>query len=134
MTAQPAAARLEHANITVLDPDASARMLVDLFGWRVRWSGEAINGGYTVHVGTGEQYLALYTGPERGKDQRKADDSYLRRGGLNHIGVIVPDLDAARARVVALGFEPGELHDYEPGRRFYFREDNGIEIEVVAYD
>jgi len=133
MTA-PTSARLEHANVTVLDPDASARLLGDLFGWQVRWSGEAINGGYTVHVGTDEQYLALYTGPERGKDQRKADDSYLRRGGLNHIGVVVPDLDATRARVVALGYVPGDLHDYEPGRRFYFREDNGIEIEVVAYD
>lgn len=128
-----AAARLEHANITVIDPDASAALLHELFGWDVRWTGEAINGGYTVHVGTPDQYLALYTGPQKGKDQRKADDSYLRRGGLNHIGVVVPDLDACRARVIALGYTPGEVHDYEPGLRFYFREDNGIEIEVVEY-
>jgi hypothetical protein len=28
---------------------------------------------------------------------------------------------------------PGVEHDYEPGKRFYFREENGIEFEVVSY-
>ena len=49
---------IEHVNITVKDPTATAAMLNDLFGWEIRWQGEAINGGFTVHVGTQSDYLA----------------------------------------------------------------------------
>ncbi len=125
-------ARLEHVNITVKDPDATAAMLSDLFGWEVRWRGAAIHGGHTVHVGSAEDYLAVYTGPG-GAPQGQADDSYSLRGGLNHVGIVVEDLDAVEAKVRARGYEPHSHADYEPGRRFYFREENGIEIEVVSY-
>ncbi|EAR52176.1 glyoxalase family protein [Oceanicola granulosus HTCC2516] len=123
--------RLEHTNVTVPDPDASAAMLADLFGWHVRWSGDAISGGYSVHVGSDDSYVALYRGPE---SPRSGGSSYATLGGLNHIGIVVDDLDATEARVRARGYEPHSHADYEPGRRFYFREENGIEIEVVAYD
>lgn len=46
-----AKANLEHVNITVQDPLATAELLVKLFDWRVRWQGDAIHGGFTVHVG-----------------------------------------------------------------------------------
>lgn len=123
-------ARLEHLNVTVCDPDATAAMLVELFGWRVRWQGAAIHGGRSVHVGGADTYLAVYAGPG---EQAAAGNSYVQRGGLNHIGVVVDDLDAVEERVKALGYEPVNHADYEPGRRFYFREENGIEIEVVSY-
>ena len=55
-------ARLEHLNVTVRDPDVTAAMLVDLFGWRVRWQGAAIHGGRSVHVGGADSYLAVYAG------------------------------------------------------------------------
>ncbi|GAA6200903.1 hypothetical protein NBRC116599_21280 [Aquicoccus sp. SU-CL01552] len=55
-------------------------------------------------------------------------------GGLNHVGVVVEDLDATEARVKAAGFVPHNYGDYEPGRRFYFRDSDGIEFEVVHYD
>jgi len=122
---------LEHVNITVSDPAKTADMLNKLFGWTVRWKGAAINGGTTYHVGTDDQYLAVYTGP--GGKQRAADDSYSMRGGLNHVGVVVDDLDAAEARVKALGFAPHSHADYEPGRRFYFRDHDGVEFELVSY-
>ena len=126
--------RLEHVNITVADPKATAALFEDLFGWHTRWEGTAINGGHTVHVGTEDSYVAVYTGPEGGKDQTAADNSYLMRGGLNHIGVVVSDLEATEAKVKAKGFETYSHADYEPGRRFYFNEENGVEIEVVCYD
>ncbi|QEE35682.1 VOC family protein [Octadecabacter sp. SW4] len=126
-------ARLEHVNVTVADPRATAAVLQDLFGWHTRWEGSAINGGFTVHVGGDDSYLALYTGPAGGRDQVAADNSYLRRGGLNHIGVVVDDLDAAEVAVKAAGFTPHSHADYEPGRRFYFHEGNDVEIEVVSY-
>ncbi|WP_377505800.1 VOC family protein [Octadecabacter sp. R77987] len=126
-------AHLEHVNVTVADPRKTAALLADLFGWHTRWEGSAINGGFTVHVGSADSYVALYTGPAGGKDQIAADNSYLQRGGLNHIGVVVDDLDAVEAAVKARGFTPHNHGDYEPGRRFYFNDADGVEIEVVSY-
>lgn len=121
---------LEHVNVTVSDPHATAAMLGRLFGWRIRWEGEAKDSGYSIHVGGAHSYVALYRG--KGAQAERAD-SYGARGGLNHIGVVVDDLDAAEARVRADGHEPYSFGDYEPGRRFYFRDGDGIEIEVVSY-
>ena len=125
-------ATLEHVNVTVRDPQATAQMLIDLFDWKVRWHGEAMGGtGVTYHVGSDDSYIAVYSGPN-GK-QTDPDNSYTQVGGLNHIGVVVDDLDATEARVKAAGYEPHSHADYEPGRRFYFHDTDGIEIEVVSY-
>lgn len=123
---------LEHANITVSNIERSSAMLCDLFGWHVRWKGEtgqSIYGGTSWHVGNDTSYLALYT---QGGDRAKGD-SYLTVGGLNHLAVVVDDLDAVEAKVLAAGFTPTSHADYEPGRRFYFDDADGIEIEVVSY-
>ena len=122
--------RLEHVNITVRDSKATAQMLVDLFGWRIRWEGKAANDGYTVHVGDADKYLAVYT-PKQTRDV--ANQNHTLMGGLNHVGVVVDDLDAAEGRVAAAGFEPFNHADYDPGRRFYFFDQDGIEWEVVSY-
>ena len=125
-------AYLEHVNFTVPDPDRTADWLCALLGWQIRWRGEAIHGGHTVHVGSPDSYLAIYTGPDR-NPQPGQGSSYSRVAGLNHVGLVVDDLDAIREKVVSLGFSPGEVHDYEPGRRFYFRDENDIEFEIVSY-
>lgn len=124
-------ATLEHVNVTVSDPDRTAALMCDLFGWRVRWKGPSKMGGRTVHVGEEDTYLAVYAwrtdpGDATGK-------SYEAKGGLNHIGVVVDDLDAVERRVIAAGYEPFNHMDYEPGRRFYFRDDDNIEFEIVSY-
>lgn len=123
-------ATLEHVNITVSDPARTARMLCDVFGWRVRWTGPAKSGGTTFHVGDDDMYLAVYT-PPPGK-RIGAPDSDLR-GGLNHVGIEVDDLAATEARVHAAGFETFNHGAYEPGRRFYFLDHDGVEFEVVSY-
>ncbi len=123
-------AHLEHVNMTVANPQATAAMLCDLFGWHIRWQGEAIDSGFTVHVGSDDSYVAAYS---PGAPRASGERSYAVKGGLNHIGVVVDDLAATEAKVRAKGYQPGETYDYEPGRRFYFREENGIEIEVVSY-
>jgi catechol 2,3-dioxygenase-like lactoylglutathione lyase family enzyme len=122
-------ARLEHVNITVADADGSAALLQRLFGWSVRWAGPAMNGGRTVHVGSPTQYLGLYSPPA-------GDEETLRwpKGmPLNHIAVEVDDLDALERKVADAGLSPFGHGDYEPGRRFYFFDPNGIEFEVVSY-
>lgn len=125
-------ASLEHVNFTVPDPQATAKWLCELFDWKIRWSGDAINGGHTVHVGGDTDYLAIYTGP-KGKPQAAKHSSYDQIGGFNHVGIVVDDLDATEARVKSLGFTPTSHADYEPGRRFYFRDRDGVEYEIVSY-
>ena len=123
-------ARLEHVNVTVADPDGTAKVLCDLFDWKVRWAGPAMDTGRTVHVGDDASYVALFS---YGEPEKRQQDSYRTLGGLNHIAVVVDDIEEAEMRVKAAGCVPGEVYDYEPGRRFYFVEANGIEIEVVSY-
>ena len=121
---------LEHANVTVSDPKATAAMLHDVFGWKTRWEGGSIHNGFSVHVGSDDSYLALYTPP---KKEAVETNSYTRVGGLNHLAMVVENLDATEARVKAAGFETHSHADYEPGRRFYFHDRDGIEFEVVEY-
>ncbi len=125
-------AAFEHVNVTVPDPMATATLYGRLFGWHIRWQGPAKDGGTTVHVGTKDQYVALYSG-RAGKDLAPRADSYEMAGGLNHIAVVVSDLPAAEAAVRAAGLTPHSHADYEPGRRFYFHDGDGIEYEVVSY-
>lgn len=123
-------ARLEHVNLTVADPDAAAATLCALFDWKVRWAGPGMATGRTVHVGDDTSYVALFGfgAPKAGQQ-----DSHRTQGALNHIAVVVDDIDATEARVKAAGFVPVNHANYEPGRRFYFVEKNGVEIEVVSY-
>ena len=121
---------LEHVNLTVPDPEATAGRLQRLFGWQTRWQGGSIHGGRTVHVGTADQYLALYRGTGA---LARPGESYDTAGGLNHLAVVVDDLDATEARVKAEGIETHSHADYEPGRRFYFRDPDGVEYEIVSY-
>ena len=123
------APKIEHVNLTVRDPDHSARLMEAIFGWRERWRGPALNGGRTIHVGSETDYLALYTDP-----QHAPGDAYFRKGRpLNHVGVETDDLEGVEARVIAAGLESFNHGDYAPGRRFYFFDPDGIEFEVVSY-
>lgn len=123
------AGRIEHVNVTVTDPARAASLMEALFGWRIRWQGPAISGGHTIHVGSEDHYIALYTG----RDVTYTADTFAKGRPLNHIGVEVDDLDDVEARVVAAGLEPFSHGDYDPGRRFYFFDPDGIEYEVVSY-
>ena len=123
-------AQLEHVNVTVSDPKRTAQMLCDLFGWHIRWEGPSLNGGYTVHVGYDNGYLALYTYSE---SRRHDITSYAMHGGLNHIALVVDDLDDTEKRLLEAGYKTFNHADYEPGRRFYFCDRDDIEYEVVQY-
>jgi catechol 2,3-dioxygenase-like lactoylglutathione lyase family enzyme len=123
-----ASIRIEHVNVTVTDSDRAAVLMETLFGWRVRWHGPALAGGRTVHVGSDDHYLALYT-PAAGRPA----EEFAKGEPLNHIGVEVDDLDETEARVVAAGLTPFSHGDYPPGRRFYFMDPDGIEYEVISY-
>lgn len=121
---------LEHVNVTVSNPQKTAKLLCDLFDWKIRWQGDSIDGGNTIHVGEENSYVAVYKNP---KPQADAPISYYTVGGLNHIAMVVPDLDETEKRVISAGFQTTNHGDYEPGRRFYFHDSDGIEYEIVSY-
>ena len=124
-------AALEHVNVTVADPEKTAALMCAVFGWRIRWSGPAKSGGRTVHVGEDDTYLAVYAWPQGPVSPASQDARSV--GALNHVGVVVDDLATVEARVVAAGLEPFNHGAYEPGRRFYFKDGDDIEYEVVSY-
>jgi catechol 2,3-dioxygenase-like lactoylglutathione lyase family enzyme len=128
------ALRIEHVNITVTDPERTARLLAGLFDWHVRWRGPARDGGTNIHIGSDSQYISLY-GARPGAAPPGAGPTHPFAKGkpLNHIGVEVADLAAAEALVLAAGLQPFGHDSYEPGRRFYFFDQDGIEYELVSY-
>ena len=120
---------LEHINLTVTNTDATAAILAKIFDWNIRWTGAAKDNGKTIHLGTDNTYLALYSHAE--KHLANITNKTIR--SLNHIGIQVDDLDAIETKVKAVGLIPYNHGDYEPGRRFYFNLEEGLEIEVVSY-
>lgn len=119
--------QIEHANLTVTNPERSTELFKQLLSWEERWRGKSKFGGDTIHVGDKTTYLALYTNSE-------AKGGYSKGQPLNHVGLLVDDLAAAEGVVTAAGLEPFGHDDYEPGKRFYFFDWDGIEFEVVSYE
>lgn len=119
---------VEHVNVTVTDPRKSAEILGRIFDWHIRWEGPSKMDGHTVHVGTDESYLALYTPGDPGPAHARTDVAEM-----NHIGVVVDDLDDIERRVIGEGYTPHSHMTYDPGRRFYFDDRDGVEFEVVSY-
>ncbi len=120
---------LEHANLTVSNPATTSAMLEAIFGWKQRWSGPARDGGTTIHCGGVSSYLALYTGA----GGIHANARFEEGAPLNHVAVVVDDLDETERCVIANGLTPSSPESYDPGRRFYFFDHDNIEYEVVSY-
>ena len=108
------------------NPDRSAALFKELLGWHERWRGKSQYGGDTIHVGDATTYLALYTNED-------AKGGYAKGQPLNHVGLLVDDLAEAEAVVSKAGLKPFGHDDYEPGKRFYFFDWDGIEFEMVSY-
>ena len=122
--------KLEHVNISVSNPEKTAALLQSLFDWKIRWQGPSTLGGHTVHVGSQNDYVALYCSD---KPKPKLKEADRIAGGFNHIGIVVENLDEIEQRVIDAGLSIHSHQDYEPGRRFYFCDEDGVEYEVVSY-
>src|SRR3546814_19538887 len=106
----------EHVNVTVSDPERTARLLSAIFGWHERWRGPARDGGTTIHVGSDRAYLALYTGP----DGEHADRRYPKGEPLKHVGVQVDELEQTEDRAKAVRLHPFPPAAYAPSPRLLF--------------
>ncbi len=119
---------LEHVNLTVSDLHRSTRFYQELLGYRIRWSGTTADGRAAVHIGDDRCYLALFEARKEGRLKRDSTEV-----GMNHLGLVVDDLDTMKRRLSDLGVTPHCEADYEPGHRLYLFDPDGIEVELVEY-
>ena len=122
---------LEHVNVTVSDVERSAEFYCELLGVRVRWRGKNTSGADAVHVGDDQSYVAFFQGDGDGNGRTPPDYTSV---GLNHFGFVVNSLDDAKRTLANFGLTPHAEQDYEPGRRIYFFDHDGVEVELVEYD
>ena len=120
---------LEHVNMSVSDLDQTIDFYQRVLGLGVRWRGTTTSGDPAAHIGDDHCYLALFEVVDRNAEPPDYD-----RLGLNHFGFVVEDLDAVRRQLAAMNIQPHLEADYEPGRRLYFFDPDGVEVELVEYD
>lgn len=121
--------QLEHVNLSVADLDRSLAFYTAALGLPVRWRGLTSSGRPAAHVGGDRSYVALF----QATDGASSAEPDYDRVGFNHLGFVVDDLDAARARLAGLGIAPRSVMDYAPGRRLYLDDPDGFEFELVEY-
>jgi len=121
--------RLEHVNLTVSDLDRSIDFYTRLLDLRVRWRGALSSGLPGAHVGDNDMFIALFQASEPGSVGSDYDGV-----GLNHFGFVVDGLTDYKNRLIEMGSPPHSEQDYDPGRRLYVMDPDGIEIELVEYD
>ena len=124
---------LEHVNITVIDVDEAIRFLQTAMpDWKVRAdvSSKESNCRRWVHIGTDTTYLAI---EDRGATQKGPHEPYVNPG-VNHIGLVVKDVDAVSKRLTDAGYAEGLSSPDNPNRRrIYFFDAEGNEYEFVEY-
>lgn len=122
---------LEHVNLTVKDLNRSIDFYRDLLGMEIRWQGKTTDGKLAAHIGDEKCYLALFQAPIAGSTIGKRNYDEV---GFNHFGFVVDDLDTLRKQLIDQGITPHLEADYEPGKRLYFIDPDGFEVELVQYD
>ncbi|MBB1312858.1 VOC family protein [Aliivibrio sp. SR45-2] len=126
--------QFEHANITVPNIDAAIAFLLNAApDFRVKIDQTPVGSYRWAHVGNDEYYFAL----QEPKDATSSQDTRkpYHNIGVNHIGMIVDNLDHLQEKLLALGYEQNGLVTQEKhGRRTYFYDKAGFEWELVEYD
>lgn len=124
--------RLEHANLHARNVDAVVAFLQSaLPDFRVRRDDVSEDGRRWVHVGNDDTYVAVYQA-----DGELAEPfvPYSGKPGVNHLGYVVDDAEALRARLAAAGYEESTVPNAHPFRkRVYFRDPEGNDWEFVQY-
>ena len=128
--------RLEHLNVNLTDLDRATRALQAILPhWTVRGAGTWADDDGTLHawrhVGDDFQYLALYQTPSGRTLSASGGGS-----AFNHLGLVVDDIDAALARLRALGIPLDHVGGSTEHRRsaYVVIEPERLQIELVAYD
>jgi catechol 2,3-dioxygenase-like lactoylglutathione lyase family enzyme len=124
--------RLEHANLTVRDIDATIRFLRTAFPeFRIRFDSRDPDGTRWVHFGTDHTYIAL-TQARGDSDTRWTP--YGGAPGVNHLAYEVDNVEALRERLESAGYRESTVPNRHPFRkRVYFYDPDGNDWEFVQY-
>lgn len=118
-------AYLEHANLTVTDLNATIKFIQLALPDFVKRGEGMYNGRKWVHIGTQDSYLAINEDPGHNPVQRRP---------LNHLGIVVQDVNAVVDRLVDAGFHRSSQRYEHPYRvREYFEDTQGTEYEFIEY-
>ena len=124
--------RMEHANITVPSIDEAQQFLKLAFPeFRERGEGRSDRKRW-VHFGTEETYIAL----EEMVEPTVSDRKPYQDAGINHIGLVVEDVEGISAAMSEAGYRTGEVHVEGDGpfrKRVYIFDRGGNEWEFVEY-
>ena len=122
-------AYVEHANITVSNIDDAVQFIQTAIPeFKERHRGQT---NYRwCHIGTDDSYIALQEVVER----EQTDRSPYLDVGINHIGIVVDDVDRVEKRLLAAGYEQNDIGEDNPFRkRVYFYDASGVEWEFIEY-
>lgn len=125
--------RLEHANLHAADVDGMIRFLKTAFPeFEIRADQvRAEDGVRWVHVGTPDTYIAVYAASREPGHTRQL---YNGEPQVNHLGYVVDDAEALRARLRSAGYRDTTVENHHPHRkRIYFEDPEGNEWEFVEY-
>ncbi|ELM6650732.1 TPA: VOC family protein [Vibrio parahaemolyticus] len=126
--------RIEHLNITVPDIDAALAFLAIVApDFKVRKDVKSPDRHRWTHVGNKQSYFALqepHLDSLSPKDFQKTYKNY----GVNHIGLVVNDLEVIENRLIEQGYRRGILAPEETFRkRAYFFDKAGFEWELTEF-
>ena len=124
--------RLEHANLSVRNIDATIRFLQTAFpDFRIRHDGTDPDGTRWAHIGTDDTYIAL-TKVTAEPETRWVP--YEGLPGVNHLAYEVSDVDSLRLRLSEAGFTDSTVTNIHPHRkRVYFNDPDGNDWEFIEY-
>ena len=124
--------RLEHANISVRDIEASIRFLQTAFPeFRIRFDGNDSDGTRWVHIGTDDTYIAL---SPSNVDPAQRWKPYSGMPGVNHLAYVVDDVEALRKRLASAGYRDSTVpNSHLHRKRVYFNDPDGNDWEFIQY-
>ncbi len=120
---------LEHANITVNDPQEAIKFFQTAFPhFKIRGGGNGMR--EWIHLGDDNTYIAINQAKQR---DLKADKNYDKIG-INHLGFVVQNVEEIANNLLSNGYKRDFPKEVEQFRiRDYFADADGNQYEFVQY-
>ena len=122
---------LEHVNMVSSNVDLTVEFLLTAMPeWYIRGEGTSAKCLRWLHIGDSETYIAI---EDRGIGEKSNHITY-HHTGVNHIGIVVENIEEVISRMRAKGYKEG-MHSLDhPSRlRYYFFDHDDVEYEFVSY-
>ncbi len=132
--ARPISIGFNHIATITPDLDRLVAFYEDVFGAKLisytdGWEGHPRMG--IIHMG-GDSELNVFEAPA---DEIVGERTKMGgRGPIDHFAVMVgseADLESLRDKLVEIGSSPGEITDFGSAKSVFFRDPDGMELEVV---